>query len=80
MMIVNLYKNKIALQGVGDGPKLRAKGIIKKISQESGIGQRTLSVTLSEYRHKRTVTSPNKTKIRPRVTDKVDDLDQNTNR
>ncbi|XP_008190121.1 uncharacterized protein LOC103311976 [Acyrthosiphon pisum] len=51
--------------------------MIKKISEESGIGQRTVSVTLSEYRNKKTVTSPNKTKIRPKVTDKVDEFDQN---
>lgn len=76
-MIVNFYKNKMALQATGDVPKLTAKEMIKKISEETGIGQRTVSVTLSEYRNKKTVTSPNKTKIRPKVTDKVDELDQN---
>ncbi|KAL4126724.1 hypothetical protein QTP88_010933 [Uroleucon formosanum] len=76
-MIVNLYKNKMALQATGDVPKLTAKEMIKKISEESGIGQRTVSVTLSEYRNKKTVTSPNKTKIRPKVTDKIDEFNQN---
>lgn len=67
----------MALQETGDVPKLTAKEMIKKISEESGIGQRTVSVTLSEYRNTKTVTSPNKTKIRPKVTDKVDEFDQN---
>ncbi|CAI6358016.1 unnamed protein product [Macrosiphum euphorbiae] len=77
LMIVNFYKNKMALQATGDLPKLTAKEMIKNISEESGIGQRTVSVTLSEYRNKKSVTSPNKTKIRPKVTDKVDEFDQN---
>ena len=57
--------------------KIDCEGNDKKISEESGIGQRTVSVTLSEYCNKKTVTSPNKTKIRPKVTDKVDEFDQN---
>lgn len=36
-----------------------------------------MSVTLSKYRNKGSVSSPNKTKIRPTVTEKVDDFDQN---
>jgi len=75
-MIVNLYKAKMAQPKNADGPKLKAKEIIKIISEESGIGQRTVSVTLSEYRNKGSVSSPNKTKIRPTVTEKVDDFDQ----
>jgi len=77
MMVVNLYKTKMTQQSTGHGPKLTAKEIIKKISEESGIGQRTVSVTLSEYRNKGIVTSPNKTKIRPKVTDKIDEFNQN---
>jgi len=52
-MIVNLYKAKakMALQDNADGPKLKAKEIINQISEEIGIGQRTVSVTLSEYRN-----------------------------
>jgi len=75
-MIINLYKAKMAKQNNADGPKLKAKEMIKIISEESGIGQRTVSVTLSEYRNKGTVSSPNKTKVRPTVTEKVDDFDQ----
>lgn len=51
--------------------------VINKISQECGIGQRIVSVTLSVYRNQGTVTSLNKTKIRPKITDKVDEFDQN---
>lgn len=68
----------MAQQDNADGPKLKAKEIIKQISDLSGIGQRTVSVTLSEYRNKGGVSSPNKTKIRPTVTEKVDDFDKNT--
>lgn len=67
----------MAQQDNADGPKLKAKEIIKQISEESGIGQRTVSVTLSEYRNKGSVSSPNKTKIRPTVTEKIDDFDKN---
>lgn len=42
----------MAQQDNTDGPKLKAKEIIKHISEESGIGQRTVSVNLSEYRNK----------------------------
>jgi len=47
----------MAQQNNSDGPKLKAKEIIKQISEESGIGQRTVSVTLSEYRNKGSVSS-----------------------
>ncbi|KAE9522154.1 hypothetical protein AGLY_017414 [Aphis glycines] len=57
----------MAQQKNADGPKLKAMEIIKIISEENGIGQRTVSVTLSEYRNKG---------IRPPVTEKVDDFDQ----
>jgi len=67
----------MAQQDNADGPKLKAKEIIKQILDEIGKGQRTVSVTLSEYRNKGSVSSPNKTKIRPTVTEKVDDFDQN---
>lgn len=36
-----------------------------------------MSITLSEYRNKGIVTSPNKTKIRSKVTDKIDEFNQN---
>lgn len=67
----------MTLQENGQSPKISAKEMIKKISEEIGIGQRTVSVTLAEYRNKGTVSSPNKTKNRPTVLDKVDDFDQN---
>lgn len=66
----------MAQQSTGHGPKLTAKEIIKNISEESGVGQRTVSVTLSDST-KEIVTSPNKTKIRPNVTDKIDEFNQN---
>lgn len=67
----------MALQATRDEPKLTVKEIIKTISEGSGIGQRTVSITLSEYRNKETVTSPNKTNFQSKVTDRVDKFDQN---
>jgi len=46
----------MTLQANEDGPKLKAKELIKQISEENGIRQRwTVSVTFSEYRNKGTV-------------------------
>jgi len=51
--------------------------LIKSMSQEIGIGQRTITTTLSEYRRKGTITSPNRKKLRPKLTDKVNESDKN---
>lgn len=51
--------------------------MILEISKSTGIGQRTVQTTLSEYKNKGTVSSPNKKKVRPTIIDKVDDFDKN---
>jgi len=51
--------------------------LIKLMSHEIGIGQRTISTTLSEYRRKGTITSPNRKKVRPKLTDKVNESGKN---
>lgn len=47
------------------------------ISKSSGIGQRTIQTTLSEYKKQGTVSSPNKKKTRPTILQKIDDFDKN---
>lgn len=50
--------------------------MIIEISKSSGIGQRTVQTTLSEYKNKGTVSSPNRKKTRPTIIEKVDDSDK----
>jgi len=62
-MIINLHKSKMIEQAkLPDEQKLKYIDLIKLISKEIGIGQRTISTTLSEYRKKGTVSPPNKKK------------------
>lgn len=60
-----------------DQRHLKYIDLIKWMSQETGIGQRTISMTLSEYRRKGTISSPNRKKVRPKLTEKVNELDKN---
>lgn len=47
------------------------------MSQEFGIGQRTISTTIYEYDNFKTIYSPNRKKIRDTVFKKIDDFDKN---
>ncbi|KAL4096825.1 hypothetical protein QTP88_021708 [Uroleucon formosanum] len=49
LMIINLYKTKMLQQ-----PTLRIKEIVKIISKELGIGQRTTQSTIAEYKSEKT--------------------------
>lgn len=51
--------------------------IIKFISHYTGIGQRTITTTLSDYKKKGIISSPNKNKIRPTITQKIDEFNKN---
>jgi hypothetical protein len=72
-MIVNSYKAQLR-----QNPKLTVREARICISQDLGIGQRTISNVISEYNSKRTVTSPSKTRIKPSLKDKLDDMQLNT--
>ncbi|XP_015380395.1 PREDICTED: uncharacterized protein LOC107174087 [Diuraphis noxia] len=77
-MIINLYISKMTEQATLPVQRhLKYIDLIKLMSQEIGIGQRTISTTLSEYRRKGTITSPNRKKVRPKLTDKVNESDKN---
>lgn len=70
-MIVNLYKSKMLQQ-----PTLKVKEVVKIISTELGIGQNTIQSTIAEYKKKKTVSSPNKCKIRATYKQKTDDFER----
>jgi len=57
-MVINFYKTKMLQQ-----PTLTIKEVVKIISKELGIGQRTAQLTIAEYRNDKTVRSPDKTKF-----------------
>ncbi|KAL4153412.1 hypothetical protein QTP88_001245 [Uroleucon formosanum] len=71
LLIINLYKTKMLQQ-----PTLRIKEVVKIISKELGIGQRTTQSTIAEYKSEKPVRSPNKTKIRATFKEKIDDFEQ----
>ncbi|KAL4153463.1 hypothetical protein QTP88_001296 [Uroleucon formosanum] len=71
LLIINLYKTKMLQQ-----PTLRIKELIKIISKELGIGQRTTQSTIAEYKSEKPVRSPNKTKIRATFKEKIDDFER----
>jgi len=51
--------------------------MLLEISKSSGIGQRTIQTTLSEYKNQGTVSSPSKERIRPTIVQKIDEFDKN---
>ncbi|XP_026822882.1 uncharacterized protein LOC113560942 [Rhopalosiphum maidis] len=72
IMIVNAYKT--ALQ---KNPKITIRGSRILISQQLGIGQRTISKVINEYNSHKTVTSPIKTCERKGYKDLYDELELN---
>jgi len=70
-MIVNLFKSKMIQQ-----PTLKVKEVAMIISKELGIGKNTIQSTIAEYKNKKTVSSPNKSKIRATYKQKVDDFER----
>lgn len=72
-IIVSLYKDLLKKQHENpDRPRLNFKQTIIEISKSSGIGQRTIQATLSEYKNHGTFSSPNTTKNRPTILHKID--------
>jgi transposase len=71
-MIINLYKAKLAKTPEGTIRMFR-----QLISKELGIGERTISKTISEYNSTKTITSPCKKRTRLSFKDSFDDFDRN---
>ncbi|XP_008184501.1 uncharacterized protein LOC103309824 [Acyrthosiphon pisum] len=77
-MIINLYLSKMTDQStMPDQRHIKYIDLIKWMTQETGIGQRTISKTLSEYRKKGTISSPNRRKVRPKFTERPNEFDKN---
>jgi len=77
-IIINVYKDKFKQQL--DNPEMHQwsyREMIVAVSKTTGIGQRTVQTTLAEYKKEGTVTSPNKTRVKPTILQKVDEFDKN---
>ncbi|KAE9543695.1 hypothetical protein AGLY_002091 [Aphis glycines] len=70
-MIINAHKAKMI-----ENPEHKMVHLKKTLSYELGIGQSTIHNTILEYQRTKTVSSPNKTKVRKQLTEKVDDFDK----
>jgi len=70
-MIINHYKSKVEAN-----PEISIREVRTTISKELGIGEKTISNTIKEYRESKTVSSPNKVRIHKNVTSKTDDFDK----
>jgi len=66
----------MAQQAQDPGNRISYYEMIRQISKASGVGQRTICMTVAEYRKQGTVSSPNKRKRRMFI-DNVDDCDKN---
>ncbi|KAF0749684.1 DDE 3 domain-containing protein, partial [Aphis craccivora] len=70
-MIINAYKAKMI-----KNPEHIMVHLKKTLTYELGIGQSTIYNTILEYQRTKTVSSPNKTKVRIQLSEKVDDFDK----
>jgi len=70
-MIFNLYKSKVKAN-----PNFTIREARTIISKELGIGEKTISNTLKEYRDTKTVSSPTKERIHKNVISKTDNFDK----
>lgn len=71
-MIVNLYKDLKS-----KNPNMPYKELMNEISRTLGIGYNSVCTTISEYKTTGTVSSPNKTRSKKSLFDKIDDLGRN---
>lgn len=71
MMIINAYKAKML-----QNPDYKMVHLKKILSIDLGIGQSTIYNTILQYRRTKTVCSPNKTKIRKTIFEKIDEFDK----
>jgi len=56
---------------------MKYREMMKHISLTLGIGLNKIQTTISEYNRTKTVTSPNRRRIRASIIDKIDDFDKN---
>jgi hypothetical protein len=72
-MIINAYKMELK-----NNPKISIRECRITLFKQLGIGQRTISSTISEYNTSKTVTSPNRKRCKKSFKDAFDDLHRNT--
>lgn len=78
-IIINVYKDKVNqhLENL-EMRQLSYREIIVAVSKTTGIGQRTVQITLAEYKKEGTVSQPNKKRVKPTIIQKVDKFDKNS--
>lgn len=72
ILVIKMYKAKKAKD-----PKILYKQMINELMAETGIGKTSIQKMISEYNKNKTISSPNMTKIRPKLVEKIDDRDKN---
>jgi len=70
-MIVNIYKDIIS-----NTPEKKYVDIINRIRELTGLGRDTIRNTISQYKMTKTVSSPNRTRVKASLFEKIDDLDR----
>lgn len=71
IMVINIYKDIIS-----NTPDKKYVDIINRIRELTGLGRDTIKNTISQYKQTKTVTSPNKKRVKASLFDKIDDLDR----
>lgn len=51
--------------------------LVQSLCKTTGVGRNTISKTISEYKNKNVLKSPNKTKIRASIFEKIDNFEKN---
>lgn len=70
-MIVDVYKDIVA-----GSPGIKYADTINRVMESTGIGRVTVRNTISQYKQKKTLSSPNKSRAKPSLFDKIDDQDR----
>ncbi|XP_060881664.1 uncharacterized protein LOC132953146 [Metopolophium dirhodum] len=71
VMIVNIYKDIIS-----DTPDKKYVDVINRIRELTGLEKNTIQKTISEYKTTKTVSSPNRKRLKTSLFQKIDDLDR----
>ncbi|XP_022178621.1 uncharacterized protein LOC111039411 [Myzus persicae] len=71
-LVIDLYKTKKANE-----PNILFKQLIRELMSETGLGKNSIEKIISEYKTRKTVSSPNMNKIRPKIFNRMEDFDKN---
>lgn len=72
-MIVNCYKSKLS-----ENPKITVREARNIISKELGVGEKTVSSTISDYNNSKIVKSPSRKRMKTSFKQLFDDMHRNT--